>query len=96
MLTPIFPGCRHVAQFGLLTAGDPIIHAHARAEGLTILSKDDDFRAMIERAGPPPKLLFIRLGNVSTREIATAIIAREADVRAFLAAPSRGIMVISS
>jgi predicted nuclease of predicted toxin-antitoxin system len=29
LLEPVFPRCCHVADFGLLTANDPIIHAKA-------------------------------------------------------------------
>jgi predicted nuclease of predicted toxin-antitoxin system len=32
LLEPTFPGCRHVAEFGLLTANDEVIHARALAE----------------------------------------------------------------
>ncbi len=57
LLEPTFPGCRHVAEMGLLTAKDEVIHARVLAGDLTLLSKDDDFRALIDRMGPPPKLV---------------------------------------
>lgn len=83
-LLPPFPGCRHVEEFNLSRADDPLIHARAQTDGITILSKDDDFRALVTRLGSPPKLVFVRLGNQTKPAIAAAILAREAGVRAFL------------
>lgn len=95
LLEPAFPGCRHVANFGLLQADDTVIHARAEAEGLALISKDDDFRGLIERLGPPPKLVFLRLGNATTREIAAAILANQDQIRAFLASTDASILTIS-
>ena len=92
LLAPAFPGCAHVADFGLLTADDLVIHATAKAEGLALLSKADDFCALVERLGAPPKLVFIRLGNATTYALATALIANQDRVRAFLAAPESDIL----
>jgi len=96
LLEPTFPGCRHVAEFGLLTANDEVIHARALAEDLTLLSKDDDFRALVDRIGPPPKLVFVRLGNTPTQAIAAALIARQAEIAAFLGAVGPGVLEIAA
>jgi len=95
LLEPSFPGCRHVSDFGLLTADDPVIHACARSEGLTLLSKDDDFRNLVERVGPPPKLILIRMGNAPTLAIAEAVLARSMDIADFLSA-SLGVLEIAT
>jgi predicted nuclease of predicted toxin-antitoxin system len=95
LLTNAFPGCRHVADFGLLTADDRQIYDCARDQGLALLSKDDDFRERVEREGPPPKLVFVRLGNVSTTTIAAAIIAQERLISAFLSTPETDVFIIS-
>ena len=92
LLAPAFPGSRHVAEFGLLSSDDEVIHARARAEGLALLSKDDDFRAIVDRLGPPPKLVFVRLGNATTRTIAAALIGRKEDIEGFLSAPPLGVL----
>lgn len=94
LLEPAFPGCRHVTEFGLLASKDEFVHACARVEDLTLLSKDDDFRILIDRVGPPPKLVFIRLGNAPTQTIAEALMARRAEIAAFLDAPSLGVLEI--
>ena len=38
----------------------------AAPEGFAAFDKDDDFRALVDRLGPPPKLVFVRLGNAAT------------------------------
>ena len=82
-----FPDCQHVLRCGLEQASDAEIWAHAKANNLALLSKDDDMRALVETHGPPPKLVWLRLGNVSTGEIITALAVRAGDIRRFLAGP---------
>lgn len=95
-LEPSFPGCRHVADFDLLAADDPVIHARALAEGLALLSKDDDFRVLVERAGPPPKLVLVRLPNAPTLAIADAILRHSTEIAEFLRTPGSGVLEISA
>lgn len=65
-LAALFPGSVHVRDVGLERADDRAIWAHARANGHAIVSKDEDFaeRALLE--GPPPKVVWIQLGNCTT------------------------------
>lgn len=94
-LHPAFPGCRHVADFDPLQADDALVQRRALAEGLSLLSKDDDFRDLVERAGPPPKLVFVKLGNVSTMAVAEALLDRANLIRAHLATPEAGILIVT-
>ena len=94
MLEEPFPGCRHVADFGLLREDDPVIHRKAREEGLVILTKDDDFRALVAAAGPPPKLVMLNLGNASTATNAAVLIAQRDVIAGFLADPSVSILEV--
>ncbi len=79
-----FPGSRHVAACGLTRADDATIWAYARANGLHILSKDDDLRALVEARGAPPKLVWLKLGNVITGQIGQALALNAAAISAFL------------
>ena len=65
-----FPGCEHVRDTGLSDADDADVWNHAAANGLMIVSKDQDFRQRAMLFGPPPKCIWIRLGNCSTADIA--------------------------
>ena len=54
-----------VRDLGLRNAKDPEIFRAARQEGIVVLSKDSDFVDLVERLGPPPKVLWLTCGNTS-------------------------------
>lgn len=56
----------HVRQLGLSTATDAEVFAYARGHGLTIVTKDADFQALLAVRGPPPRVVWLRVGNVTT------------------------------
>ncbi len=64
-----FPGSRHVSDLGLDTATDQTIWEYAADHGYVIVSKDSDFRQLAFLRGPPPKAIWVQLGNASTRDI---------------------------
>ncbi len=94
LLEPAYPNCVHVKDVGLLNSSDALVWAHAKRVGLTLLTKDDDFLEILERRGSPPKLVWLRLGNVSTAIIAAALLRRSSDVDAFLQDNSSAILEI--
>jgi len=69
LLEAEFPGSRHVSDLGLETATDQTIWDYAAEFGYVIVSKDSDFRQLAFLHGPPPKAIWVRLGNASTRDI---------------------------
>ena len=63
-----------VRDLGLRNAKDPVIFKAAREAGVVVMSKDEDFRLLVERLGPPPQVLWVTCGNTSNarlREILT-------------------------
>ncbi len=76
-------GSTHVREVGLERADDTTIWTFAIEHGYAIVTKDSDFpeRALIE--GPPPKVVWIQLGNCSTQEIETLLRQHEAELVAF-------------
>ncbi len=42
--------------------------------------------------GPPPKVVWLRVGNGPTRHVEVLLRARSADVRAFLADPTSALL----
>ena len=58
----------HVEDLGLLHDNDPNIFAAARAAGnVVVLTKDDDFQRLLSQFGPPPRVVWVRCGNVTNR-----------------------------
>lgn len=76
-LVDLFPGSVHVRDLGMASAADDAVWNYALKRGLVIVSKDADFHQRSFLAGPPPKVVWIRLGNCTTEQIA-ALLRREA------------------
>ena len=79
-----FPDVRHVTSLGLSSASDEEIWNFARAEGYTIISKDADFHHMSFRYDAPPKAIWLKLGNCSTRQVSVCISRNLPALHAFL------------
>jgi predicted nuclease of predicted toxin-antitoxin system len=61
----------HVEELGLHRARDPVIFAAARGQDrvVVVLTKDDDFRKLLGQHGPPPRVVWVRCGNVTNQEL---------------------------
>lgn len=92
LLTTEFPGSEQVIAAGLDTADDRTVWAYAVTNGLAIVSKDADFARLSAALGPPPKVVWLRIGNSPTRAVVTLLQARAADVQAFLTDPTAAIL----
>lgn len=45
-----------------------------RKSGWVILSKDEDFVDLVTRLGPPPQVLWLRIGNATNRSLQTRLV----------------------
>ncbi len=68
-LADIYPGSCHVRDVGLERADDESVWVYAQDHDLVIISKDADFHQRSFVLGHPPKVVWIRKGNCSTRDI---------------------------
>ena len=50
---------------GYRDASDEDIFAAARDAGAIVLTKDRDFPDLLERYGPPPKVIWVTMGNTT-------------------------------
>ena len=67
-----------VRRLGLHESTDEAIFGAARDAGAVVMTKDRDFVQLLERAGPPPQVIWITCGNTSNarmREILRGTIA---------------------
>ena len=78
-----FPGSAHVRDLGLASALDIEVWEYAKRLGFTIVSKDTDFSQRGFLFGPPPKVIWIRLRNWSTKEIQDVLVSYSAEIRQF-------------
>ena len=59
----------HVTDLGLLTATDGEIFDAARAANAIVVTKDEDFVRLLETHGPPPRVLWVTVGNVRNAQL---------------------------
>ena len=65
-----FPGYEHVVSLGLSKASDEEIWKYALENDFCICTKDADFHQLSFLHGPPPKVVWLQVGNRPTWEIA--------------------------
>jgi predicted nuclease of predicted toxin-antitoxin system len=94
LLTTEYPGSQHVTTAGFAAADDQAIWEFAAKNGLAIVSKDGDFEHRALLYGPPPKVVWLRIGNGPTAAVAGLLTARNADVQAFIANPVAALLVL--
>jgi predicted nuclease of predicted toxin-antitoxin system len=72
-ISEIFPGSIHVRHVGMEAADDRAIWKFAEGNGYTIVSQDADFAEIAILLGSPPKVIWIRAGNLPWAEIAALL-----------------------
>ena len=93
-LADVYPGSTHVALSGLERTGDTEVWEFARAEGFAIVSKDTDFHQFALLRGPPPKVIWIRLGNCRTGEVDALLRGRHQDIVEFDADHESALLIL--
>jgi predicted nuclease of predicted toxin-antitoxin system len=93
-LEVLFPDSVHVRDIGLERADDRAIWAYAMANDHAIVSKDEDFaeRALLE--GPPPKVIWIQLGNCTTPTVDALLRSHREELVAFTADTEAALIVL--
>ncbi len=93
-ITSIFPESRHVKDFGMSEADDTAIWNLADREGFAIVSKDSDFLYRSLLAKGHPKVIQLRVGNCSSRQIQELIIREKASIQHFLTDPEETLLIL--
>lgn len=84
----IFPGSGQVRELGLENSKDSEIWKFAQENGYTIVTFDSDFYDLGLLKGASPKVIWIRLGNTSTRNLEN-LLRKNADlIKTFLTDPA--------
>lgn len=90
-----FPRSVHVRDAGLGGAPDVQIWNYAKEHDLTIVSKDDDFRQRSFVEGPPPKVVWLQVGNAGTSVIADLLREQAARLRTFESEPESALLIVA-
>ncbi len=75
-LADIYAGSVHVGDIGLDRETDATVWEYARRDSFVLVSKDADFVDLIAQRGPPPSLVWLRVGNCTTRLVEQLLRAR--------------------
>ena len=82
-LDNFYPGSNHVYRLGLHKASDENIWKYARDNNFAIVTQDSDFNERSLIYGYPPKVIWIRVGNISTRNIKTLLVSYHKELTLF-------------
>ena len=82
-LSATYPHSIHLSACGLERADDAQVWEFAKTEGRTVVTKDTDFHQIALLRGPPPKVIWVRLGNCRTAEIEALLRDRASDIAEF-------------
>lgn len=91
-----FPGSTHVRDIGLASAEDLAVWDYAKKFGFTIVSKDTDFSQKSFVFGAPPKVIWLRLGNCSTKDIEHTLRLRCAEIGEFESDQESSFLIIDA
>jgi len=69
LLADLFPDSLHVRDVDMKATDDPIVWDYAKDNDCIIVSKDADMHDLSLVFGNPPKVVWLRLGNCSTRQV---------------------------
>lgn len=83
LLHDICPESLHVRQIGAGGASDATVWQLAQKRDCVLVTKDEDFHRLSVLRGAPPKVVWLRLGNCTTEEVARLLRQHVADIRRF-------------
>ncbi|MBZ0280695.1 MAG: DUF5615 family PIN-like protein [Anaerolineae bacterium] len=91
-LADLYPDSSHVATLSLDSASDVEVWRRAQDDGYCLVTKDADFNELLAIRGFPPKVVWIRLGNCTTAEIAALLRNHHATITEFAEDDSAGLL----
>lgn len=91
----VFEGSVHLRDVGLKAADDREVWDYAKTNGFALISKDGDFHQLGLLSGPPPPVVWLRVGNASTTAIAALLRTRAKDIEDF-AMGEGAVMVVGA
>ena len=88
-LRSVFPNLVHVSDISLTGSEDDSIFEHARNNKFdAIITNDEDYYWLSLLKGSPPKIIWLRTGNMTTNNLAMILSAKQVEIENFLLDPS--------
>jgi len=95
MLKDIFPDIEHVKKMGLEISDDNDLWKYAKDNSFIIITKDSDFNEKAIVKGFPPKIIWIKKGNCSTKEIEKSLRNRFIEIKNFTSDIENSVLILS-
>jgi predicted nuclease of predicted toxin-antitoxin system len=80
----VFGGCQHVTDVKLEDAEDLEIWQYAKDNEFAIVTFDADYYDIALLRGVPPKIIWLRVGNITTSQLANILKANASNIEHFL------------
>ncbi len=93
-IEPDFPGSFQVRHVGLEDASDSHIFDYAKEHGFAIVTFDSDYVDLNIIRGIPPKIIWLKTGNLTTRSITKLLHKNKISLIEFLESDGLGILEI--
>ena len=94
ILATEFPDSSHVEILKMRGATDRAVWDYAGENGFAIVSKDNDFRQRVFFDGPPPKVIWLAVGNAGTQEISGLLRQHIQRIESFHANAVEGLLIL--
>ncbi len=83
-LKEFYPEAKQVRLLGLENASDSTIWEYAKEHNYTIVTFDADFYELSNIKGHPPKIIWLRVGNTTTKSIAEILVSKHTEIVDFI------------
>lgn len=94
LLDAQFSGSKQVVELGLENASDSVIFEFAKNNFFSIVTFDSDFVDLSVVKGTPPKIIWLRTGNLTTSSISELLLRNILNIQNFLESEDVGILEI--
>lgn len=80
----LFPESAQMRELGLENSKDLEIWEYASKNGYTVVTFDSDFYDLSIIKGIPPKIIWLRTGNTTTKNIEKMLLSKSEEIRDFI------------
>jgi predicted nuclease of predicted toxin-antitoxin system len=88
-LSDCYPDCKQIRELGLTNAEDVDIWDYARKNNFVVVTFDADFYDIGLINGCPPKIVWLRTGNLTTNQIANSLRKNQMQISDFCSQPEQ-------
>lgn len=93
-ISEYFPQAKQIRSTGLENSSDLQIWEYSKTNNYCIVTFDSDFIDLTNLKGFPPKIIWLRIGNTTTENIALTLIKNKNRIEEFISNPELAFLEI--